>query len=102
DTFDLRLIQLRGDGTHDSGGHPVLQIEDVFEVTIETIGPQMSAICGIDKLTRYAQFAAGLAHASFKHIPYPQLPSDLLYIRGAALVSKARVSRYHEQAAKAR
>ena len=46
--------------TGDTGGHFVLELEDVFERTVETIGPQMCARARIDQLPRDAHPVLGL------------------------------------------
>jgi len=39
--LDLGLLQPRRDCTDDAGGDEVLQIEDVVEIAVEAIGPQV-------------------------------------------------------------
>ena len=42
--LDLGLLQPRRDCTDDAGGDEVLQIEDVVEIAVEAIGPQVAAL----------------------------------------------------------
>src|SRR5260370_22560305 len=55
----------------------------------------------IDELTRNAHLVPGFAYAAFKHVTYPELATDLLYVHGPAFVDEARIARDDEQAGKA-
>ena len=95
--LDLGLLQLRRDRADHARGHLILQIEDVLELAIEVIGPQMRPARSIDQLRGDADPLRRLAHAAFEHVTHTQLATDLLHIDGPALVGKARIARDHEQ-----
>ena len=63
----------------------VLQIEHIFERTLETVRPEMCSGFGIDKLTRDTQAISGLAHAAFEYVAHPKLAADLLHVDGSGL-----------------
>src|SRR5215472_1882508 len=47
----------------------VLNCEDVSEITIVVVGPNVNARFGLDQLSRDAQAIAGTLDAAFEHIP---------------------------------
>jgi hypothetical protein len=78
--------------------HLVLRREDVCEIAIEPLRPEMPAAAGIDELRRDAHAIAGLAHAPFEHKAHAEIAPDLLHLGRPALVDKRGVARDHEQA----
>src|SRR5215207_1089849 len=97
DSFDFRLFQLRPYRTHHARGHLVLQIEDIFNLAVETINPQVGTGRGIDELARNAHAVARLTYAAFENVAHPELASHLFYVDGPALVGEARIAGDHEQ-----
>ena len=67
-TVDLRLFQLRRYRSDDPGNELILQIEDVEQVTVKPICPQMTARLGFDELPGHAHTIARLAQATFQHV----------------------------------
>src|SRR5215203_4907507 len=59
----------------------------------------MTAGGAIDQLARDPDTLAGLANAAFEDELYPQLGGNLLQFDRPALVGKAGIAAYHEQAA---
>ena len=98
-TLDLGLLHFRCDRTDDARGDLVLQIEDLRQRSVETIGPQVGTRRGIDELAGDAQAVARPAHASLDHIADTQLAPDLLHVHGPALVGEARIPCDDEQVA---
>ncbi len=47
---DLGVLKLGCDCAHHARRHPVLQIEDIFEVSIEPVRPQMGFAGSFDQL----------------------------------------------------
>src|SRR5262245_50378211 len=86
---DLGLPQPWRDCAHDTCGHLILQIEDVFKPTFEAVSPQMYTSRSFHKLTGDAQSAGDLPHAAFKHVAHSQLAPDLSHVYGSILVSEA-------------
>src|SRR5262249_56403206 len=80
------LRQRDRERAHDLLHHLVLGREDVGEIAIEPLGPQMPAAAGIDELRRDAHAIAGLADAALEHEAHAEIPSDLLHFDGLALV----------------
>src|SRR6516162_3330078 len=91
------LGQRRLDDPGDAGGNLVLYGEDVAEVAVVAIGPDVSAGDCIDQLRGDAHPIAGLADAPFEDVAHPQLPPDPIHIGGLALVAAARIASYHEE-----
>ena len=85
-----------------SGGDLVLQVEDVLERAVESVGPEMRAGLGFDQLAGDARRVAGLAHAALEHIAHAEFAPDLLDVDRLALVDEARIARDHEQPVDAR
>ena len=78
--------------------HFVLGREDVGQLAIEPVGPEMPAAPGIDELGGDAYAIAGLADAALEHEPHAELAADLLHLDRLALVGEGGVPRDHEQA----
>src|SRR4051812_46713312 len=74
-------------GQH-AGCYLVLQIEDIVESTVQAIGPQVGAVRRIDELGRDAYPSRRLPHAALEHITNSEIPSNLLHVDVASLVSK--------------
>jgi hypothetical protein len=72
--------------------------EDVLEVAVEAIGPDVAAARGVDELHVDAHLHAGAAHAAFEHVAHAELPAHLLDVDALLLVGERRVARDHEQA----
>jgi hypothetical protein len=68
----------RLDDTGDADCHLVLQRENVFEETVEAVGPEMRAGRRVDQLRADAHIIAGFAHRAFENIVHPQVAADLL------------------------
>src|SRR5262245_546671 len=90
-SLDLGLLQLRRDSADDTDSHLVLQIENVFEWSLESVCPQMRPGRGINELSADPDSAPGFADAAFKDIANPQLTTDLLHVHGPTLVRKTGV-----------
>ena len=84
----------RGD---DRRGHLVLDREDVLEVAIVALGPDMVVGIGVDQLHGDPHPVARLAHAAFDHVLDAELRRDVLDLDRLALVDEGRVARDHEQ-----
>ena len=67
----------------------VLQREDVVEIAVVALGPDVIAVDAVDQLGGDAHAAAGFAHAAFQHVADLQLPRDLRDIDILALEWKA-------------
>src|SRR6202020_420483 len=55
----------------------ILNGEDVAEIAIESLGPDMAAGGRVDELGGDANAGAVFAHAAFQHVPHAKRPSDL-------------------------
>ena len=84
----LGRIQLRLDRRDHPLGDLVLHRENVGEVAVVALGPDVVAGCGFDQLRGDADAVAGFAHAAFEHIAHAKLAANLLHIDGLALVGE--------------
>ena len=84
------------DGWRDSDRHRlsdlVLHVENVSEVAVVALGPDMIASQGLDQLCGYPDAVAGFAQAALKDIPDTEVASDFLHIDRAAFVGEARIT----------
>ena len=62
---------------HDGRGNLVLNRKDVRELAIETLGPELIAVLGVDELRRDAHAVARLSNAALESRSDPQPPADL-------------------------
>src|SRR5207237_5122035 len=76
----------------------VLDRENVGEIAIKTVGPNMTAVSAVDKLSSNANTGCDSSYASFQNKTYPQFTSDLLDFDRLAFVGKRGVSRRKEEA----
>ena len=71
----------------------VLQREDVVEVAVVALRPQVAAGRAVDQLRGDAHALAGLAHAALEHVADPELPRELPDVDVLALERERRVAR---------
>src|SRR5215472_11289657 len=95
--LDLRLAQLWLDGAGNVTCDLVLQLEDVVESGVETLGPDMRARRRVDELPGNADPVSRLAGAAFEDIRYAQFTGYLLHVYCSALVGEVRISSDYEQ-----
>ena len=76
-TFDLGLLHAWLDDADHPLGDAILQVENVFEIAIELVGPQMRAGFGLDELGRDTHARFRFAHAAFQKVAHAQLAADL-------------------------
>jgi len=95
-------LQCRLDDPSDTDGDPVLELEDILQRAVETVGPNMHPTERIDQLRGDALASASLAHRAFEHITHAELASDLLHVDCLALVREARIAGDDEEPADAR
>ena len=75
----------------------VLQLEDVLELAVVALGPDMAVGAPVDQLRGDAHPVVHLAHAAFKQILHAQPRGHAVKVLGAALVGEGSVARHHEQ-----
>jgi hypothetical protein len=81
-------IKLRLDRSHDGFGDFVLYREDVGEVAVVTLCPNVAAGGDVVELRRDAHTIATLAHAAFEHVTDAKLLSNLLHMNGFTFVDE--------------
>src|SRR5262249_17768556 len=94
----LALRQLDRERADDLLYHLVLRREDVREIAIESLGPEMPAAAGVNELRRDAHAIAGLADAALEHEANTQVAPDLLHFDRPTLVGEGGIARDDEQA----
>lgn len=96
------MLQLGRNRAYHTGREAVLQIENVFNGVVESIGPEMRRGGRINKLGSDANPIIGSTDAAFEHVAHAQFATDLLHINRTAFVSEARIASDYEQLPKAR
>ena len=79
---------LRADRTDHPVGDLVLQREDVGELAVVAVGPQMIAERRVDQLAGDAHAARRFAHAAFEDVAHAELARDRPHVDRAALVGE--------------
>src|SRR5262245_25078431 len=97
---DAQPLGLRHSGL-DSQGHAlctlVLYGENVSEVAVISLRPQVSACSGLDKLTSNANATTRLADTALKYVAHTEFSADLLNINSTSFVDEARVPGDYEE-----
>src|SRR5215470_11209887 len=88
--------------TDDTFGYLILEIKDIFEISLAATRPKLSPSAGIDQLTSDPYLILRLAYAAFEHVADPELATNLLNIDRFAFVSKAGIAGDDEEPANAR
>ena len=94
--LDLGLAQLWFDRAGDARCHLVLQLENVVQRAVKTVGPDVRAGRRVNQLPSDTHPVAGFAHAAFEHIAHTELLRHLLHVDRLALVGEGRVAGDHE------
>src|SRR6516162_6159090 len=79
----------RGDDTR---GDVVLHREDVGQISVVALGPEMGTGGGIDKLTADAHPLPGPAHATLEDIAHAKVAANLLEIDGFSFVGECGIA----------
>ena len=79
-------------------GDLVLNGEDVGEIAVVAVGPEVTAVFALDELRGDAHARAGLADAAFQDESDPEILAHPLHVHRPALVDKRRIARDDEQA----
>ena len=89
------------DGRRDGDGRGlsnfVLYGENVREITVVALGPDMIAGLGLNKLSGHANTVAGFSETTFEHVADAEFAPDLFHIDRTDLVGKGRVPGDHEK-----
>ena len=88
---------LRPDRTDDLVGDVVLQLEDIGQLAIVSVRPQMHAVRGIDQLSGDAHPAGGLAHAALENVPDAELACDVANVDRFTLEGESGIARDDEE-----
>ena len=88
----LPAVERRLDRRRDARGDLVLYGEDVGEVAVVTLGPEMPTSGGFDQLCRHPHPVGGLAHSALEHITHAELAPDVFDHNRLAFVGEARVA----------
>ena len=90
--------QREPEGLHDRGCDLVLQREDVLQLAVVALRPEVVAVGGADQEGRDPQAAAGLPHAPLEDAIDPQLAPDAPHVVGASLELEGGGACRHPQA----
>src|SRR4029077_20414229 len=95
----LRRVDLRLDGGDDGVGDLVLYRENVFQLVVVTLRPEVSAGSNVTELHGNSHTVAALAYAAVDDIADAEFLGDLLQGYGFALVGEGRIARDDEEPA---
>ena len=101
DLVVLGGFQAARQGGDDGAGDLVLHGEDIVELAVVALGPDVHVGRRVDELDGNAQPVARLAHAALDQIARAELLGDLAHVDGLSLVDEGRVARDDEQFAPA-
>src|SRR6185503_15137362 len=87
---------------NDGLGNLILYREDIGNVAVVLLGPEVAAGVDIVELGRDAQPGTGFAHATLEHVANTEFVRDVLHKDRPALVDEGRVPRDHEEPAQLR
>src|SRR5262249_2705230 len=96
-SLDLGGLDIGLDGSGNSRRDFVLQGEDVAQVSLVAISPDVAAARRLDQLSRYSNAGASLPHAALDDIAHAELAADLPDVGRPGLVEETRMARDHEQ-----
>ena len=85
----------RRNGTDDPAGDLILQSEDIADLPIIALGPQMRPARHIDELCCNPHLIPGPSHAAFEHVLNPELAPHRLYIHCLTLELERGVACKH-------
>jgi hypothetical protein len=89
----LRFHQLIAQTVRQPIYHFILQLEQVRDILLKPIRPNMRARLRVDQLRVDAHAALVALHRAFQHIPNPEFPPDLPCVDGLALERERRIAR---------
>ena len=95
-------IEMRLDRGDDLLGDVVLDGEDVLQLAVVFLGPDVLAGLGVDQLAGDADAPARRPDAALQHVAHAEFAGDLPHVHGFALVDEGRVAGDDEQPAQAR
>src|ERR1022692_5110861 len=75
----------------------VLDFEDVRQVPVVALGPEVPACYSVDELAGNPDPITCLTHTAFEHVAHAEVAAYLLRVDRLALVGKGRVARDHHQ-----
>ena len=90
-------VDLRLDRGDDALGDPVLQREEVGDVAVVLLGPDLQAASGIVEERRGAEPLAGAPDAAAEHVAHAELAADRLQVGRAALPGEGGVAGRDEE-----
>src|SRR5262245_57727235 len=96
DALNLRIAQTWLNCANDAQTDFVLQCEEVFELAVIALSPNMCSRCGVDELRGDAHAVCRLAYATFEHIADAEFATDLFHVDRPTFVGKRRIARDNE------
>src|ERR1700722_8182330 len=77
-TMALALCEIERKRAHDLPGHVILYGENVSQIPVETLRPEMAVIGCVDELSRDPDALVDFTHAALQHIAGAESLADLL------------------------
>ena len=98
----LRNVEVGLDGGDHVSSDLILDIKDVAQLAIVSLGPDMLTRRRVDQLPCDADASSRSSNTTLKDVANPKLSSHISNIDGSTLVGKGRVSCDNEEPAQAR
>src|SRR5262249_50902170 len=86
-----------GEGSYNRSAYLILDAEDIFDVTVVALGPNMSSGCSLDQLGRDSEPLPSFAQATLDEIFRTEFASYTLHVYRAVAVLEGRVPGNHEK-----
>ena len=93
----LGLAKLGLDCTHQRCGDFVLNGENIFQLAVVALGPDMVARQTVNQLRRDTNALAGLANTAFEHIGHAQCPGNFADVGRLPLIREAGIAGDYEE-----
>src|SRR5438105_350243 len=97
DRLLLLRQQLHLELFHNGVGDFVLNGEDIGQITIKPLGPNMAAVLAPNELPSYPHTRSRLSHASFQDKSNAKLPTHLLHFHRLVFIGEGSVARDNKQ-----
>ena len=88
----LRLLQAWNEGADHACGQLVLQGEDVAQLAVVTLRPNVRTRFCLNELAGNANTVARLAHTAFQHVAHAEFATDLFDVDRAPLVRERGIA----------
>src|ERR1700728_403088 len=94
---EFEIAQLRRNQGRDAKSDPVLQVEQIDHISIETVRPNDAPCLRLAQLDRDPPSVTRAANAAVQDVPHIEVVSNTAYIKRRARKAAGRTARDHQQ-----